>query len=938
MGKSYSGFSHCSSHIESFMKKEIILILTLFLFVSGLFAQTRVVSGIVSDDLGEPLIGVNVIYEPGKGGVTDLNGEYQLKLAPGEYDLEVSYVGFENQKRHIKVTAKNLFVNFKLISITLSEVEVVGDVAKTRETPIAFSNVSPIQMEEQLASQDIPLILNSTPGVYATQSGGGDGDARINIRGFNQRNVAVMLDGIPVNDMENGWVYWSNWFGLDAVMRYTQVQRGLGASKLAIPSVGGTINIATRGIENKRNISLKQEVGNNGFLRTTLGLTTGRMANGWGVTFAGSYKQGNGWVDQTWTKGWFYFLRVDKEFKKHTLSFSAMGAPQKHGQRSHKKHISTYDTDYAEKAGMSQHEIDSLQTNGLPTNMGLRYNPNWGYLSRISVTDSDTIYPGNQATSTANNFYHKPLFSLRDFWTVNDKLYISNILYLSIGTGGGKGFSTTPPYDENFQQELQNSYNTNMNFRPGNINPTHRSTNIMRNAMNNHFWLGLLSTFDYKVNKAISVSGGIDLRTYKGQHYREIDDLFGGNYYLDDGNQNEAEKDTAYKKYVGDKIGYNNDALVNWGGLFAQVKYQKGNITVFGNVTASLSGYKRIDYFLPKLLDVGGSTYSVGYNDTVYYDGEMYTRDSPELRTNETPWKYLPGFTVKGGANYNINETMNVFMNLGFISKAQRFNNVYDRSNELFRDIKNEQVRAIELGYSYVKPRFTLNFNTYYTSWLNKPADRAMRIEIDGVYYSVNINNMNARHMGAEAEFAFRITKNLTFETLLSLGDWIWTSADTAFVYDDNGQLKQKRPFDARGLYVGDAAQFQNRESLRWEIIRGLYVSGVFTWFGKHYAEFNPLDYNHDLNPWAFDENGDPKQSWKIRNYYVIDFHAGYSWHIKKVGFQIRGSVINLLDNVFITDAQNNDDYLGGTGFDAASAGVYMGQGRRFNLSLRINL
>ncbi|MCK5766722.1 MAG: carboxypeptidase-like regulatory domain-containing protein, partial [Bacteroidales bacterium] len=293
------------------MNNKLFFLFILMLQVVSLSAQEKTVSGTISDDIGDLLIGVNVVYGPGLGVITDIDGRYSLKLPPGEYDLTVSYVGCETQEKHIVVSEKNLYIDFKLKTITLQEVEIVGDVAKTRETPIAFSNITPAKIEEQLAAQDIPLILNSTPGVYATASGGGDGDARISIRGFNQRNVAVMLDGIPVNDMENGWVYWSNWFGLDAVMRYTQVQRGLGASKLAIPSVGGTINIATKGIENKKGITLKQEFGNDGFLRTSLGLTTGRMSKGWGVTFAGSYKRGDGWVDQTFTKGWFYFLRVD---------------------------------------------------------------------------------------------------------------------------------------------------------------------------------------------------------------------------------------------------------------------------------------------------------------------------------------------------------------------------------------------------------------------------------------------------------------------------------------------------------------------------------------------------------------------------------------------------------------------------------------------------
>ena len=186
--------------------KKIILSFGLLLISIIAFTQTRSVSGVVTDiNIGEPLIGVNVIYGAGIGTVTDINGEFKLKLEPGNYTLSVSYVGFVSQQKSIVVGQKDVFVNFELSTVTLTEVEVVGDIARTRETPVAFSNISPAKIEEQLAAQDIPLILNSTPSVYATASGGGDGDARINIRGFNQRNVAVMLDGIPVNDMENGW-------------------------------------------------------------------------------------------------------------------------------------------------------------------------------------------------------------------------------------------------------------------------------------------------------------------------------------------------------------------------------------------------------------------------------------------------------------------------------------------------------------------------------------------------------------------------------------------------------------------------------------------------------------------------------------------------------------------------------------------------------------
>lgn len=88
-------------------------------------------------------------------------------------------------------------------------------------------------MEVRLGSRDIPLVLNTTPSVYSTQQGGGAGDARINVRGFNQRNVAIMINGVPVNDMENGWVYWSNWDGVGDATASIQVQRGLSAVNLA---------------------------------------------------------------------------------------------------------------------------------------------------------------------------------------------------------------------------------------------------------------------------------------------------------------------------------------------------------------------------------------------------------------------------------------------------------------------------------------------------------------------------------------------------------------------------------------------------------------------------------------------------------------------------------------------------------------------------------
>ena len=117
----------------------------------------------------------------------------------------------------------------------------VIDVAKTRETPVAVSTIAPAEISLKIGNLEFPEIMSRTPGVYATRSGGGYGDSRMNLRGFDQRNTSFLINGQPVNDMENGWVYWSNWQGLTDVASGIQIQRGLGASRLAVPSVGGTV-------------------------------------------------------------------------------------------------------------------------------------------------------------------------------------------------------------------------------------------------------------------------------------------------------------------------------------------------------------------------------------------------------------------------------------------------------------------------------------------------------------------------------------------------------------------------------------------------------------------------------------------------------------------------------------------------------------------------
>jgi iron complex outermembrane receptor protein len=189
--------------------------------------------------------------------------------------------------------AGTINLKVELTNKMLKEIVVTSDYVIGRDVPVAVSNIPLKQVEEELAGREIATLANSTPGTYATRSGGGDGDARVTIRGFSQNNVAVMLDGVPVNDMENGAVYWSNWFGLDMVMQTTQIQRGLGASKLVIPAVGGTMNIITRGIEQEKRGRVFDMIMQTAlFQESLLVFRVADLSNDWAFSLAGSFKQG----------------------------------------------------------------------------------------------------------------------------------------------------------------------------------------------------------------------------------------------------------------------------------------------------------------------------------------------------------------------------------------------------------------------------------------------------------------------------------------------------------------------------------------------------------------------------------------------------------------------------------------------------------------------
>jgi len=491
------------------------------------------------------------------------------------------------------------------------------------------------------------------------------------------------------------------------------------------------------------------------------------LKNGWGVLFAGSYKQGDGWVDGLMTQGAFYYLKVQKKVKNHVISLSGFGAPQKHGQRSYNQQIEFWDTDFARRNGVTDFDSTNM-------NKGSRFNPHWGY-----YTDSTT--GKTEMKNERLNYFHKPQITLKDFWKVNDKLSWSNIAYVSIGRGGGQryfGSASTIVRDSagqvawneiEYNNQWKTLFGTTYSTADAVYDPTLlKSSQILSASVNNHIWIGGISQFDYKVNDKWKTSGGLDYRWYKGEHYAEILDLLGGDYYVNNTDENSGDP----MKVVGDRISrggnqsYQNDRVsyVQWAGAFGQAEYSYGRWNAFVNISGVSSSYRGVDKFKKKTLQVGDSLVEIGYADTVFLSGQTITRNTAGLEYDDTGWKRLFGGTVKAGANFNVTEKSNIFMNIGYLSRTPQFNNVIDNTrNKFFAKINNEIVYALEAGYGFRSKKVSVNANGYYTVWKNRPLPFGLQI-IDPndplETITVNIDGMDALHMGIEVDASYRIFKN----------------------------------------------------------------------------------------------------------------------------------------------------------------------------------
>ncbi|WP_313579416.1 TonB-dependent receptor domain-containing protein [Chishuiella sp.] len=802
--------------------------------------------------------------------------------------------------------------------VTLGETLIVGkgviDVSENRKTPVAATVISREQiLDKGVGNVEFPDLLKNSPSVYVADQASGFGDSKLYMRGFDQSNTAFLLNGQPMNGMDNGSVYWSNWQSVSDIANVIDAQRGLGSSKLAISSIGGTVNIITKATDKKEGGFVRYFAGNDSYQKQTVGYNTG-MKGKWGASFVfDNWSAHRSFARGTEGKGQSYFVSVGyKPNENHTFNFMIFGAPQQHDQNFSKPMATQYQKD---KNG---NPTDVILTPGYDIT-GRKGNSNYGF------------YNG-QAMSARTNYYNKPVANLNWDWKINDKMNLSTVLYASTGTGGsvgnaGNGIGYTPGggYTSNGEINWGNIYANNQTLTNG-VTDGYRNGTALVSSVNNHFWYGAVSNFTYDTKKGFTFNAGTDIRFYTGEHYQQLNDLLGARARTDVRNVN-VNRPAGYevtktfssnpwsslfnKAKHSERIGFDNSERINYQGIFGQAEYSNERFSAFFQGALSWQEYEKYDNW-------NYTAETAAKQGIKYKNGKAYSGERTKI-----------GYNLKAGASYNINNENSVFVNVGKYSRQPYLNNIFVRNTVKYVDdipVRNEILQSIEGGYRYKTRTLKVNINAYYTQWDNRSMTYTGQNFVDGD----NINHANVRfiatnlsevHKGLEVDFDAKITHAWSLTGYTSFGDWKYKGGFNYQVQDTDTQALLPGFENNKGTlnaYVGNAAQFTFGMGTRVNVTRDWSFDTNFNYYSRVYE-------NVILDDAAkADIAGEQYKNVAIRPYATVDLGMSYKFKFtNSQSLRFRGNINNLMNSQYIS---RKDNY-----------GYYWGNGRTWNASVTYN-
>ena len=850
-------------------------------------------------------------------------------LKDGMYDLVITMPDYIQTRVNVTVNDGYVKNMFKLSITPTAKVTEVDD-----------ASFSEFDMDDSGYS-DTPTILFGQNDVFNNIAGYNFSSVRFRVRGYSSESQDVYLAGVKMNDALTGYTPYSLWSGLNEATRSKETVNGCEVSDYGFGRYNGLTNISPMA-SSVRSGWRASVLTNSALYRLRLMLTyaSGELDNGWSYAFSASARLGgNDWIDGVYYRSFAYYGSVEKKFgEEHKLGLTFMAAP---GQRG------------AQNA--STQEVYDLMGDNM-------YNSNWGYYNGkvrnarvkkthepIAILKYDFTPESNKVTASVTALYRfgKNGYTSLDWYDAPDPRpdYYRNLpsyFYMENTDYNRQNYAKYMWAKESWETNVPSITHINWDrlYSVNTLNTTSdgaRSKYIIEERRTDQKDFNLAANTKWYAANFLTVTGGLSFKWNRTEYFKVVDDLLGGDYYVNI--DQFAERDYASSPTMiqndldyyfangkaqvlreGDKYGYDYYANVRNAEAWAAGKFTAG---IFEANVAGRIGYSSLwreglvrKGLFPGLDEAGNPLYYDGNIITTYdVDGKAITSygESEKKDFLTGSGKVNLSLYFKGGHR--------LYADAGYFVDAPTFSQAFvspRTRNTIVPDLKTVKTASADINYAFSNAGYNVRVTGFYTYIKDQSDVMSFYDDSQNSFTNFAMSGMDERHVGVELGFKIPTpVNNLAVQGVFSYGKYVYTSNPTMYQTFDNSAEIIKSTYGVKipywkshpGLdgktkqhYVPSTPQLAASLGLSWNK-NYWFIDADVDFFDKSYMDMNPL-FRTDMATAGPDgivtaEEIDYMASQeKFDSAFLVNASVGKSWYFQRkyqLGFSLQ--VKNITNN-----------------------------------------
>lgn len=887
------------------------------------FSQCIVEGRVVDERTKQALQGVNILAENSHyKAITDSNGYFSLEVADGEYVFRFSLNNYIEKRMPVSASG---------MKITLDEIYLEPDFIQEAEQLVVISES---ELEDDESGADVVSgLLQSSQDVFMRRAAFDFSSVFFKPRGYDSKDVTVLINGIPMNRIENGRAQWANWGGLNDVTRSQELSHGIVKSDYTFGGMSGSNYINIRPSLNRPGLRLSTSAGNRSYAgRIMATYNSGMHTNGFAYSLSASRRwAANGsWVDGTLYNAYSFFGALEYQLNKNnSLSAIGMFSPIRRGKTS----------------PITREVIDLV---------GYQYNPYWGKQNG-DIRNSRNRIVSEPIFILSYNYQKEDTRLNIDFGYQFGNIGNTRISYANAQNPEPNYYKNLPSYYINQEgganwdlANLQKEYflnnpqiNWNSIYYANSNTSDKRSVFIVSNDKNDERTFTGNINFSMPIHEKIRWTSGIVYRNIFSENYAEVDDLLGGVYFMNYDyftNQPYDTNDLNLQKRVGDKWNYFYNLKSNVGEFFNQLEFK----------------FNKLDFFVAGRYHYTDYQREGKYNYALFSDS--YGKGDKQI---------FKGMSTKAGLTYALTGRHILQLNAGYFNTPQSVRNTFANirnSNRLLPNLKNEVAYTADGSYILRMPYFKSRLTGYFTQIENTSetnfffTETSLTDEISSDFVSQTVDNIQKRHFGLEFGAEAQIIPTLKATVAIGVGQHTYLNNPKMYISSGEIGVVEIDKVSLKNYHVPSGPQQAYSVGLEYRNPKYWWIGTTANLLAKNYVSLSAINrtQNFFIDPSTrkYFTNIDEalarellKQE-RLDDVFLLNIVGGKSWRVKKTFISLIASVNNVLDRKFVSGGfeqsrtANYGDMVRDNANGVPSFGprYFVGYGRTFMINLAISL